>query len=540
MTSPILSIASSALQVTQQALDTTSHNIANVNTQGYSRQRVEAVAREPQFIGAGFLGTGVQTATIQRLYDRFLEAQLQASSANLAEVDQYLRLGAQIDNLIADPDAGLPSALANFFNAVHDVASDPTSIPARQTLLSEAQTLTGRFHSLDARLKAINRQVFNDLDTTAQTVTALAKQVADLNRRIIAKSGSAPPNDLLDQRDALIQQLAEKVRVSQVVQKNGAVSLFIGNGQALVQDVQAFELRVQPNALNPEQPEVLLITPATTVTVTKQIQGGEMGGSLRFIGEVLEPTRAKLGRIAAGLALEFNALHQTGFDLDGGTGKDFFTPLTIPVAQTGSGTISVAYANAADLKPSDYLLEYDGSTYTLTRLSDKTQTTLTGFPATVDGLQIAFTSLPTGPSTFLIRPTAEAAANLQPALTDPRDIQAAQVDTSGGAIGDNGVALGLAALEASKILLGGRATLQEAYQQTAAEVGTLIRSARVAQEAQDALKQQAIQAREQISGVNLDEEAANLLKFQQAYQAAAHVVSVAQQTFDTLISAIRR
>ncbi|GAB6067173.1 flagellar hook-associated protein FlgK [Methylothermus subterraneus] len=540
MTSPILSIASSALQVTQQALDTTSHNIANVNTQGYSRQRVEAVAREPQFIGAGFLGTGVQTATIQRLYDRFLEAQLQASSANLAEVDQYLRLGAQIDNLIADPDAGLPSALANFFNAVHDVASDPTSIPARQTLLSEAQTLTGRFHSLDARLKAIHRQVFNDLDTTAQTVTALAKQVADLNRRIIAQSGSAPPNDLLDQRDALIQQLAEKVRVSQVVQKNGAVSLFIGNGQALVQDVQAFELRVQPNALNPEQPEVLLVTPATTVTVTKQIQGGEMGGSLRFIGEVLEPTRAKLGRIAAGLALEFNALHRTGFDLDGGTGKDFFTPLTIPVAQTGSGTISVAYANAADLKPSDYLLEYDGSTYTLTRLSDKTQTTLTGFPATVDGLQIDFTSPPTGPSTFLIRPTAEAAANLQPALTDPRDIQAALVDTSGGAIGDNGVALGLAALEASKILLGGRATLQDAYQQMAAEVGTLIRSARIAQGAQDALKQQAIQAREQISGVNLDEEAANLLKFQQAYQAAAHVVSVAQQTFDTLISAIRR
>ncbi len=540
MASNILGIATSALQVTQQALDTTSHNIANVNTQGYNRQRVDAIAREPVFVGVGFLGTGVKTEAIKRIYDQFLDAQLRASTSGFAEIDHYLRLTSQIDNIVADPNVGISSALANFFNAVHDAASDPTSIPARQTLLSEAQTLADRFNGLDARLKEINHQVFNDLENTAQDINAIAKQIAELNRRIVAKFGSATPNDLLDQRDQLITQLAEKIRVTQVAQGNGAVSLFIGNGQALVQDVQANALSVQPNTLNPERPEIVLATAAGNLTITSQLQGGELGGVLRFLDEALEPTRLKLGRIAAGLALEFNGLHRLGFDLDGNTGQDFFVPLTVPVFQTGSGTITVDYASASDLEASDYLLEYDGTNYTLTRLSDRVKTPIPSFPAVIDGLQIDVTTAPTGPSSFLIRPTAEAADRLTLAVDDPRQIALAQNDTTTGTIGDNGIGLELAALETQKRLLGGKATFQDAYGQMVAEVGTMTRSARIAQAAQDALKQQATQAREAISGVNLDEEAANLVRFQQAYQAAAHVVTVAQQTFDTLINAIRR
>ncbi|MFN3919485.1 MAG: flagellar hook-associated protein FlgK [Methylohalobius sp.] len=539
MASNILGIATSALQVTQQALDTTSHNIANVNTKGYSRQRVDAIAREPVFVGVGFLGTGVKTEAIKRSYDQFLEAQLRASTSSFAEIDHYLRLTGQIDNIVADPNVGISKALANFFNAVHDAASDPTSIPARQTLLSEVQTLADRFNGLDARLKEINRQVFNDLENTAQDINAIAKQIAELNRRIVAKFGSVP-NDLLDQRDQLITQLAEKIRVTQVAQGNGAVSLFIGNGQALVQDVQANALYVQPNTLNPERPEIILATAVGKLAITSKLQGGELGGMLRFLDEALEPTRLKLGRIAAGLALEFNGLHRLGFDLDGNTGQDFFVPLAIPVSQTGSGTITVDYASASDLEASDYLLEYDGSNYTLTRLSDRVKTPIPSFPAVIDGLQIDVTTAPTGPSSFLIRPTAEAAASLALAVDDPRQIALAQNDTTTGTIGDNGIALELAALESKKTMLGGKATFQDAYGQMVAEVGTLTRAARIAQAAQDTLKQQAVQAREAVSGVNLDEEAANLVRFQQAYQAAAHVVTVAQQTFDTLINAIRR
>ncbi len=539
MASKLLGIATSALQVTQQALDTTSHNIANVNTQGYSRQRVDAATREPSFQGVGFLGSGVKTAAIKRSYDQFLETQLRASTSSFSELDALVRLGSQIDDLIADPNTSLAASLANFFNAVHAAASDPTSIPARQTLLSEALSLTDRFKSLDARLSEMTRQVFQDLGTLTHDVNAIAQKIAELNQRIVAEGAKASPNDLLDQRDQLVAQLAEKVRVTQVQHANGAVSVFIGNGQALVQDVRANALRVEPNALNPERPEIVLAIPTGELTVTRQLQGGELKGSLRFIDEALMPTRAKLGRIAAGLALEFNALHRTGFDLDGNTGQDFFTPLAIPISQTGPGAISVDYVNAADLTASDYRLDYDGSTYTLTRLSDGVKTTLTSFPTVIDGLNLNLTTPPTGPASFLIRPTA-VSAQLELAITDPRQIALAAVDTSGGAIGDNGVGLELAALEAEKLLLGGKATLHDAYSQMAAEVGTLTRAAKIAHAAQDALKQQAIKAREAVAGVNLDEEAANLVKFQQSYQAAAHVVTVAQQTFEALINAIRR
>ncbi len=545
MGSAILDIATSALRVTQQALNTTGHNIANVNTEGYSRQRVDTATREPFFSGAGFFGTGVQTTAIKRAYDDFLTTRLREATTGFSEVDTYHRLAAQIDNLVADPDVGVSSALKNFFNAVHDVASDPTSIPARQTLLTEAGTLADRFNLLDARLKEINAQTQSELRNQVEEINAAAREIATLNQKIVyelARSQGKPPNDLLDRRDLLLNHLAEKIDITPVPQDNGAVSVFIGKGQNLVSDSRAATLGLRPNDLDPNVSEVTLTTGATTLTITSTLSGGEVGGLLRFRDEVLVPTQNKLGSLAAGLALEFNGLHQNGYDLDGNTGMDFFQPLTVPVLRNATGDISTRYVNAADLQASDYLLEYDGTNYTLTRLSDRNQTTLTGFPATVDGIEIDLdpTNPPIAGDRFLIRPTADAAGKLGVALDDPRRIAAAANDTGSGAIGDNGIALSLAALESAKLLLGGKATLQDAYSQMVAEVGSLTRAAEISRDAHDTVKQQAMQAREAVAGVNLDEEAANLVKFQQAYQAAAQVVSVATQTFDTLINAVRR
>jgi len=545
MGSAILDIATSALRVTQQALNTTGHNIANVNTEGYSRQRVDTATREPFFSGAGFFGTGVQTTAIKRAYDDFLTTRLREATTGFSEVDTYHRLAAQIDNLVADPDVGVSSALKNFFNAVHDVATDPTSIPARQTLLTEAGTLADRFNLLDARLKDINAQTQSELRNQVEEINATAREIATLNQKIVyelARSQGKPPNDLLDRRDLLLERLAEKIDITPVPQDNGAVSVFIGKGQNLVSGSRAATLGLRPNDLDPNVSEVTLTTGATTLTITSTLSGGEVGGLLRFRDEVLVPTQNKLGRLAAGLNLEFNGLHQNGYDLDGNTGLDFFQPLTIPVLRNASGNISATYVSAADLQASDYLLEYDGTNYTLTRLSDRKQTTLSGLPATVDGIEIESdpTNPPTAGDRFLIRPTADAAGKLGVALDDPRRIAAAASDTGSGAIGDNGTALSLARLESAKLLLGGKATLQDAYSQMVAEVGSLTRAAEISRDAHDTVKQQAMQAREAVAGVNLDEEAANLVKFQQAYQAAAQVVSVATQTFDTLINAVRR
>ncbi|BCX82929.1 flagellar hook-associated protein 1 FlgK [Methylomarinovum caldicuralii] len=537
----LLSIATSALRVTQKALDTTGHNIANVNTEGYHRQRVDTATRTPLFTGAGFFGTGVHITDVQRAYDEFLDNRVREATTRFSETDRFYRLSAQVDNITADPDVGLASAMANFFNAVHDVATDPTSIPARQTLLSEAGTLTDRFHLLDSRLRELDAQTQHELQAQIDEINTTATKIAELNHKIVHEIGKGQghlPNDLLDQRDLLVTRLAEKIDVTPVPQDDGSVSLFIGKGHELVGGAHANRLGLKANDLDPNQQEITFDSDSTSLTVTKDLTGGEVGGLLRFREQVLIPTQNKLGRLAAGIALEFNQLHQSGYDLDGNTGQDFFVAPPIAVMQNGTGTVTATYTGpSADLQASDYLLEYDGSSYTLTRLSDRFQQTLTTFPATVDGIQIDVTSAPTGASRFLIRPTAEAAGKIEPNLDDPRRIAAAG---SAGAEGDNQIALSLAALESDKKLLGGKATFQDAYGQMVTEVGSLTRAAEISRGAHETVKRQTLEAHEQLAGVNLDEEAANLVKYQQTYQAAAQVVTIASQTFDALINAVRR
>jgi flagellar hook-associated protein 1 FlgK len=243
-------------------------------------------------------------------------------------------------------------------------------------------------------------------------------------------------------------------------------------------------------------------------------------------------------------------VHKSGFDLNGIGGKDFFTlgssglavPVTVNPNLPGGGNINASYdpANTGSLNPSDYRLDYDGSNYTLTRLSDKQTINIAGFPGSsvnVEGMTISLAASPTAASSFLIRPAFHAAENLKLNIGDPKEIAAAGNGLS--VPGDNTNALKLAGLEQQSILSGGRSTFSSAYGQLVGNVGTMTQSAKTSQSAQEVLLNQAKQTRENLAGVNLDEEAANLIKFQNAYQAAAKAVTVANSLFDTIIGALR-
>ncbi|MGR9099969.1 MAG: flagellar hook-associated protein FlgK, partial [Gammaproteobacteria bacterium] len=246
MASGILGSALSGLMAFQRSLDTTSHNIANVATEGYSRQRVELSTRPAQFTGAGYLGQGVNIEDITRSFDSFIVNQLRSSTSAFADVQQYSLLAARIDNIVADATTGMAPSLQNFFNAVHELADDPSSIPARQVMLSAAEILTQRFHTLNAQFESVRDQLNGDLKSITDEISSLAQAIADINNRIVAalgQTGSGPaPNDLLDQRDLLLKQLAEKIDVTVVPQQNGAVNVFIGKGQALVMGTDAQRL----------------------------------------------------------------------------------------------------------------------------------------------------------------------------------------------------------------------------------------------------------------------------------------------------------
>jgi flagellar hook-associated protein 1 FlgK len=556
----ILGTALSGLMAFQRSLDTTSHNIANVNTEGYSRQRVELGTRPAEFTGAGYIGQGVNVATVSRSYDQFITNQLTSSTAAFAETNTLSTLASQVDTIIANESTSLSPALKSFFNVVNEVANDPSSLPARQVMVSEAGSLTQQFNTLSSRFEALRHQTNNQMQASVDDINSFAGSIAVLNSKIVTDSsrtsGGQPPNDLMDQRDSLLAKMAEKVSVSTLTQQDGSVSVFIGNGQSLVLGANAAKLSLADSNADPARKEILISGQA----ISQQITGGELSGALKFRDEVLDPAQQQLGLLAAGFAVQFNAVHTTtAFDLNGDPGTDMFsfgTPvLTVPVTfnqnnSVGSSVTAVYDPNTtSQLYPSDYLLSYDGANYSLKRLSDNTLTNAGAGP-TINGPGfILSTSGVSANDSFLIKPTFDAAKKMTALITDPVKIAAAGSNIPGSPgppvvpptpiPGDNTVALRLADLEKKSGLLNGNATFNDAYGQLVAKVGALTHTAKISSSAQEVLFNQAKQSRENLAGVNLDEEAANLIKFQQSYQAAAQAIAIANTLFDTLIGAVR-
>jgi flagellar hook-associated protein 1 FlgK len=452
-----------------------------------------------------------------------------------------------VDNLVSDEATGLSPALKAFFNAVNEVANDPSSLPVRQVMVSEAGSLAQQFNTVSSRFEDLQNQTNNQMQANIDDINIFAEGIATLNEKIVAGSGGQLPNDLLDQRDALLAKIAEKISISTLAQQDGAIGVFIGNGQSLVLGANIAKLSLGESSTDPAHKNILV----NGQDISKQISGGELSGMLKFRDEVLEPARQQLGLVAAGFAVQFNTAHSAGFDLNGDAGTNVFsfgTPaLTLPVTanpnNSAGGSVTAVYdpSTASQLYPSDYTLSYDGTDYSLKRLSDNSVTNVGSGP-TINGP--GFTLSTSGISandSFLIRPTLEAAKNMTALLTDPVKIAAA--GTTGGSgspvPGDNTAALNLADLEKKSALLGGKATVSGAYGQLVTKVGTLTQAAKIGSSAQEVLFNQAKQARENLAGVNLDEEAANLIKFQQSYQAAAQVIAIANSLFNTLIGAVR-
>jgi flagellar hook-associated protein 1 FlgK len=557
----ILGNALSGLTAFQRSLETTSNNISNANTEGYSRQRVELATRPEQFTGAGYMGNGVEIANITRSYDQFIANQLRSSTSTFNEVNSFFSLSSQIDNIIADESTGLAPAMKSFFDAVDGVANDPASISARQVMLTQAGSLTQQFNTMSARFSDMRKRVNGNLASSVDEVNGFAKSLAELNVKIVAdigrSSGKQMPNELLDQRDALLTKIAEKTDVSFVNQADGSINVFIGKGQPLVLGSYASTLSLQGSSIDVDHKQIVL----NGQDISSQLSGGEIYGNLRFRDEMLDPAQQQLGLLATGLAAEFNSIHRSGFDLSGppaSAGLDFFDLGSPSVqVQTTASNAGITANFVAPTPPtlsgvlgSSYRLDVISTApdmFTLTNLSDNTVTTPLGAtdladppPATaaINGFNISFSGTLSIGDSFQISPSFNAAASLKvnSAITNPRQIAAGGI---AGLPGDNSVALKLAALETKSPMQNGKSSFIQVYGDLVANVGSQTHAASVTKAAQESLLKQAAGAKENISGVNLDEEAANLIKFQNSYQAAAKAVSVANSLFDTLIGAFR-
>ena len=647
----IINTGLSALSAFKRQMETTGHNIANVNTEGYSRQRVDLSARIPQPASVGYIGSGVQIADISRSYDAYLATRVRDYTSSYQEFNVYEQRAKQIDNVIADAATGIDSMLQQFFASVNDVADDPTSIPARSVMINRATQLSDRFAALDGWFEDLRHQLDQDLERQTNEINSLAQSLAEVNNRMRSLAGASDgaANDILDERDRLIDELSRYTSVSTLEQDDGTMNVFIGTGQALVVGTTFNRLGVISNPQAADHKELVIQQPGSPpVTVTKQMVGGTLGGLIRFRDEVLDESHNALGRVAIGVAALFNAEHQTGMDLDGELGGDFFSiaaPDVMPGATNG-GSLSVGFDNVADLTTHEYRLDFDGSSWSMSNLDTGSTVPLNGAgtaanPFVADGMSIVVNSAVAG-DTYRLRPTRSGAGGIAVLVTNERDVAAADVvrssaasgnsgtgsigggalttrtgdtklptppgiaidfqaggqltlsaapagaqfvdadgnalgasvayvagqnyridipnlgvfdfdmtgapavgdrfnlsDNTGG-VGDNRNARRLADLQTANRMMGGTASLADTYSALVADIGTKTHQAGNNAGMQQSLLTQAEASRSEVSGVNLDEEAADLLRFQQAYQAAAQVINVANSLFDSLLSAVRR
>jgi len=638
----ILSIGQSALNAAQVGLTTTGHNIANASTDGYSRQTIVQGAVAGEQSSFGFAGKGTEVLGVKRIYNEFLASQTRSSQTSQSGLSAYYSQVTQINNLFADPTVGVSPALQEFFKGVQNLAADPSSGAARQTVLESAQTLAGQFQGVDGRLDQLRQGVNQDVFASIDTINSVARQIAKLNDAIStveSSSNGMPPNDLLDQRDKLVSDLGKEIKVT-VIKQGSEYNITIGNGQSLIVGNKTFELAPVSSTTDPTRIQVGYKGNAGTISLADTaLTGGRLGGVLEFRSQTLDQVQNELGRIAISLGSAFNDQHKLGQDLNGALGVDFFKIATPQVNQsslnTGNANLDVTITNGGTLTSSDYRFEYVGpADYRVTRLSDGALTSSPTLPISVDGLQfqVASGSLVAGDN-FLVKPTVNGASSFGVLVSDPAKLAAAApirtgaitanagsgkisagvvsssytaatvtpaitltFDTASGkfsgfpalpvtvtnggvpttyaagvpvpytegatisvggvsfsisgqpangdqftigantnGIGDNRNAVLLGALQTAKTV-GGSATLQGAFGQMVNLVGNKTHELDVTMAAENILLAQSVAAQQSESGVNLDEEATNLLRYQQAYQAAGKVMQTASKLFDLLLT----
>ncbi len=413
MGSGIFNIGMSGLSAAQMGVTTTSHNIANASTPGYTRQTVLQTTPTPLLTGGGFVGQGTSVTTVQRIYNQYLTGQILSSQTAASSMSTYSTQIQQLDNLLADPSAGLSPALTGFFSAVQDLAANPSSTPARQAVLSGAQALVSRFQAIDQRISEIRDGVNEQIGAEASAINSLAAQIGDLNHQIVlaqSAGGTQPANDLLDQRDQLIADLNKEIRVTTATQSDGTLSVFIGNGQPLVVGSQVSQLSAVQDLADPEKTTLAMKTPyGGNVYLTESVlTGGKLGGLLAFRNESLDSVQNAVGRVALGVTQAFNEIHNLGQDLTGALGVDVFST-SGPVVNASSLNASAATVISAQIINSDYRVAYSsaaGGSYAITRISDgSSMGSFASLPQYVDGVRISLASgAPANGDVFLVKP----------------------------------------------------------------------------------------------------------------------------------------
>ena len=446
-----LNIGKVALAAQQTAINVTGHNISNVNTEGYTRQRVNFSSTSISGYQNLTVGSGVKISDIERIYDKFIQRQIGTENKELGYWEGQANYLEQVEVIFNEASGyGLGDALDEFWNAWNDLSNDPSGYVERQSVINAGNTLALTFNQTYESLTQLQEYISNDISANIENINLKASQIRDLNQQILASETSgSEANDLRDQRDLLVNELSKLINVNASEDNNGNVNIYVGSGQPLVTGVDAWELSTVSNPSSPTQDLIVWNSKdGSTDDITDNINGGELKGMLEVRDSVIPDYTDKLNDLADTIITQVNALHASG-----PTSVDFFN---------GAG--------------------------------------------------------------------ADAALNMEVAISDPDAIVAG---TAGE--GDNSIALAIAELQSSHTTMTDT-SFSDFYQTMVSDIGNAVQYANNNLTNQTAMVEQITSYRESLSGVSLDEEMVNLVKFQHAYDAAAKLISTVDEMLDTLLN----
>jgi len=650
----------SGLLAAQQQLATTGHNISNVNTEGYTRQRAEQNASVGLNNGNNYIGSGTYVQDITRLYDQFSHKEQLMSQSNLGNADSLHARLTQLDQVMSTSGNAVVSSLDNFYQALNGVADNPNDSGLRSIVLNQASILSNDFNELNTNFDQMTKAVNGEIEQVASKISEISKELAKINETIMHSSGSlqtGQPNDLLDKRDQLISELSEFTNVSTVEDTNGVLTVMIGQGTTLVAGITPLTLQVNAGDPDASKTELRLTSGASSVAINGSKLGGSLAASFEFRDEHLNQTRNEIERLAMAISSTLNDSQASGLDLNGLQGANIFTDINTTQLQQGrvlahagnsvNTQAQVSITDVSKLTTDEFEVKFDGTDYQMTNLTNPSAApiTLVALGGGVFDSTVGFEFIETGVApalgdTFTVIPTKNSAALMQTTLNDGNAIAAStaidvtpstnnvsdgkveiinvidpfaaktadvtvdvyesapgtfsyrvyntatpppapsivtgsyisgasvvidiptgtpdfQIEISGDLIGSGtnareefsiggafGVGNGNHAVAMAKtqelgITNGGKETFGKSLAVTTSVVGSKASNANLTADTAQALFTQAYNRNQATSGVNLDEEAANLLKYQQAYQAASQIISTANTIFDTILSAVR-
>ena len=560
----IISIGSKALLAQQKGIYVTGNNIANVNTPGYTRQRVNLSSDVPVNSGIGPVGTGVQALGIERIYQRFLGVQINNETQTRGNWEARRDVAERIEMIFDESNGyGLNQAMYEFWTAWQDLSNNPSGPVERTVLIAKSQIMAETFSKNYQNLQTIQQDIDTLIEGTIDEVNLLSEKIARLNEKIIQmEAGGSTANDYRDQRELLLNELSNLIDIDTFENTAGGVTVSVGSGQPLVEGTFGYGLSTEMNAFG--HLNVTWVDAVNNeVDITDSISGGRIKGLLDVRDLDIRNHMNRLDNLAQSIMDQVNSLHAGGYGLDGSTGNDYFVGeaiasgvldslVTITAETGGAGNLSITLVPGGtagsetvttDPITGDIRIAIEDGVST----RDDIAAALQSHSAIASAVATASGGTPwtlgVGSDTVALS-GGSSALNMEvnPAIVlDDRLIASAQsFDTvPGDKPGDNRNAIAIANLKSSRILSGNTATFDAYYESFVGDLGYEVQQASSSYSHQSEMVHQLENHRESISGVSVDEEMVNLVKFQNAYQAAAKLISTADEMMQSVLNMVR-